>query len=270
MQPTPPRDAAFHALHRLDQPLYLANAWDAGSARLIAQSGAQAIATTSAGIAWSLGYQDGNKLPLDEHLAAVRRIARVIDLPLSVDIEGGYGSNGLEVGDVVARMIDAGAVGINMEDGSTAPEVLCEKIAGARAAAQRLGVRLYINARTDVLARGLVAPARQPAEVLRRAALYRAAGADGLFVLGLVNPHDIAHIAADCGLLLNVIAWPGLPPAAELRRLGVRRVSAGSWLPQQLWQTTRRLVSAFLASGEAGALLDGAAPYAEVNAAYSN
>ncbi|MCV2367003.1 isocitrate lyase/PEP mutase family protein [Roseateles oligotrophus] len=270
MQPTPPRDAAFQALHRLDQPLYLANAWDAGSARLIAQSGAQAIATTSAGIAWSLGYQDGNKLPLDEHLAAVRRIARVIDLPLSVDIEGGYGSNGLEVGDVVARMIDAGAVGINMEDGSTAPEVLCEKIAGARAAAQRLGVRLYINARTDVLARGLVAPARQPAEVLRRAALYRAAGADGLFVLGLVNPDDIAHIAADCGLLLNVIAWQGLPSAAELRRLGVRRVSAGSWLPQQLWQTTRRLVSAFLASGEAGALLDGAAPYAEVNAAYSN
>ena len=262
-------DLIFQALHRQPEPLYLPNAWDAGSARLISQCGAKAIATTSAGIAWSLGYPDGNKLPVNKYVGAVRRIARVIDIPLSVDIEGGYADSGAQIELVVAQMIDAGAVGINIEDGTSMPQALCEKIAGARAVAQRMDVQLYINARTDVVARALVGPELQREEVMRRAQLYREAGADGLFVLGLVDPTAIGTIAAECGLFLNVIAWPGLPRAAHLQELGVRRVSAGSWMPQQHWAATRQLVNGFLHKGNASALLKGAAPYAEVNASYS-
>ncbi|AZP10880.1 isocitrate lyase/PEP mutase family protein [Undibacterium parvum] len=264
MQSTP-MDARFRALHHQYQALLLANVWDAGSARLIEQCGASAIATTSAGVAWSLGYQDGNQLPLDLHVEAIRRIARVIHVPLSVDVEGCYGKTGAYV---AARLIDAGAVGLNIEDGTEAPEILCKKIAEARDMAQRMGVDLYINARTDVYARALVAPDQLRAEVLARAHLYREAGADGLFVLGLTDQDDIRAIAQSSGLLLNVVAYPNLPALETLSVLGVRRLSAGSLMPQTNWQITQRLASNFLKDGQSAPLLDGAAPYAEVNASY--
>jgi 2-methylisocitrate lyase-like PEP mutase family enzyme len=259
-------DTLFHALHRQPQPLVLANAWDAGSARLIESLGAQAIATTSAGVAWSLGYRDGDVLPLDEHIACVRRIRRVIGVPLSVDIEGGYADDPAAVGSAVARFIDAGAVGINLQDGSAPPELLCRKIDAARAAAAQAGVRLYINIRCDVLARQLVPAPLRIGEILRRARLYHAAGADGLFPLAITDTAEIAALAGGTELLLNVIAWPGLPPVAELATLGVRRVSAGSWIAQTLWARTAGLAGDFLAHGRSDALVDEAEAYGTVNA----
>jgi 2-methylisocitrate lyase-like PEP mutase family enzyme len=256
----------FHALHRQPRPLILPNAWDAGSARLIASLGAQAIATTSAGVAWSLGYRDGDVLPVDEHLAAVRRIHRVIDVPLSADIEGGYADGAHTVGEHVARFIEAGAVGVNLQDGSGDPALLCRKIEAARAAAERSGVALYINVRTDVYARKLAPPGEYVQEVLRRAADYRSAGADGLFALGAADAGEIRAIAEGTPLLLNVVAWPQLPPVAELAKLGVRRLSAGSWLPQTMWAHTAALARDFLAAGRSEALIAQAAPYGEVNA----
>lgn len=256
---------AFDHLHGQPEPLRLPNAWDAGSARLVEHLGAQAIATTSAGVAWSLGYRDGDVLPLDQHLAAVERIARVLTVPLSVDIEGGYADDPRQVSGHVARFIAAGAAGINIQDGAGSPDLLCQKIEQARAVADRLGVRLYINVRTDVYARGLVEPQVRVEETLDRARRYASAGADGLFVLGVVDREEIRAIAAGTRLRLNVIAWPGLPPVGELGALGVRRVSAGSWLPQQLWARTAELASGFLADGCSQPLIEGAAPYAQVN-----
>lgn len=251
----------FFDLHRQPQPLRLPNAWDAGTARLIERLGAQAIATTSAGVAWSLGYADGDKLPVDLHVAAVRGIARVITVPLSVDVEGGYADDPEVVAEHVARFVAAGAVGINIQDGAGTPELLCRKIAAVRAVAPAL----YINVRTDVFARGLAPVETRVAETLARAEGYRVAGADGLFVLGATDVDEIAAIAAGTSLLLNVIAWPGLPPVPELAALGVRRVSVGSWLPQQAWARTASLAAGFLADGGSPPLIDGAAPYGEVN-----
>ncbi|WBS05426.1 isocitrate lyase/phosphoenolpyruvate mutase family protein [Pseudoduganella sp. SL102] len=261
-----PMDARFRALHRQPRPLVLTNAWDAGSARLVASQGAAAIATTSAGVAWSLGYRDGDLLPLDEHVACVRRIRRVIDVPLSVDIESGYSEDPAAVGAAVARFVDAGAVGINLQDGSAPPALLCRKIAAARAAALGAGVDLYINIRCDVFARQLAPAAARVGETLQRARLYREAGADGLFPLAVADPAEIAALAAGTDLLLNVIAWPGLPPVAQLAALGVRRVSTGSWLPQAMWAHAARLAREFATHGGSQALVDKAEAYGTVNA----
>lgn len=254
----------FAALHRGPSPLVLPNVWDAGSARLIEQLGAQAIATTSAGVAWSLGYPDGDALPVDVHLAAAARIARVVRTPLSVDLESGYSDVPAEVGVTVARFIDAGVVGINLQDGSGPPELLAAKIEAARNAALKAGVRLFINARTDVISRGLVEEGGRLAETLNRARLYKAAGADALFPLALTQVSQIRTLVAETGLALSLVAWPELPSVLELGELGVRRVSAGSWLPQALWTHAARLAEPLLA-GAYGDLFADAAPYAEVN-----
>jgi 2-methylisocitrate lyase-like PEP mutase family enzyme len=260
----------FADLHKGPSPLRLPNAWDAGSARLIENLGASAIATTSAGVAWSMGYRDRDAMPLGQHLASVAAIARVINVPLSVDIESGYTGETEDVRNTVGRFIDAGAVGINIQDGHSTPDVLAGKIERAREAGERCGVRIYINARTDVYALGLVPTGDRVTEVLARAKRYADAGADGLFVLGVAARADIKQIAAGTDLLLNVIAWPELPPATELAALGVRRVSVGSWIPQSLWAHTSTLVTDFLTDGRSEPLFEGAAPYSQVDALFSN
>jgi 2-methylisocitrate lyase-like PEP mutase family enzyme len=139
----------FHRLHH-EGFLVLANAWDAATARLIEGLGAKAIATTSAAVAWSHGYADGDLLPVPLLRATVAEIARVIRVPLSVDIESGYADDPAAVADVVSEVVAAGGVGINIEDGTRAPDLLCAKIEQAKAAARRLGVDLFVNARADV------------------------------------------------------------------------------------------------------------------------
>jgi 2-methylisocitrate lyase-like PEP mutase family enzyme len=160
----------FRALHGPGRILVLPNAWDAGSARLIESCGATAIATTSSGVAWACGYPDGDVLPTDILVDAVARITRVLTVPLTVDAEGGYSKEPARVAETIAALVDAGAVGVNLEDGAVEPPaLLCAKIAAAKKVAERAGVDLFVNARTDVFLRGLGAPERRVAETLARA-----------------------------------------------------------------------------------------------------
>jgi 2-methylisocitrate lyase-like PEP mutase family enzyme len=235
----------FRHLHD-DGLLLLANAWDAGSARLIESLGAAAIATTSAGLAWANGYRDGSHLPIQHHLDTVARIARVIRVPLSVDFEDGYASDPAVVAGHVGRVIDAGAVGINIEDGADDPDLLVAKIEQIKRMAAGRGVDLFVNARTDVYLRGLVGGEQRVEETLARAKRYRDAGADGLFVPGLADVEQIGEVVARAGLPLNLMASPGLPAAGELEALGVRRLSAGASISISALSHTARLASDFL------------------------
>jgi 2-methylisocitrate lyase-like PEP mutase family enzyme len=257
----------FHQLHEQGL-LLLANAWDAGSARLIESLGAKALATTSAGVAWSHGYADGDHLPVRLLIATVTEIARVVSVPLSVDIEAGYSDDPAAVGNVVADVIEAGGVGVNIEDGTGKPDLLCAKIEQAKSAGVRLGVDLFVNARTDVYLRGLVSGERRIDETVARSERYQAAGADGIFVPGVSNADEIEAIASSVRLPLNVLAWPGLPPAPELESLGVRRLSAGSGITQVVYSKIAALATGFLQNGASDPLAEGVMPYAEINALF--
>jgi 2-methylisocitrate lyase-like PEP mutase family enzyme len=263
------RAKEFHRLHHSDAPLRLANAWDAGSARLIESCGSAAIATTSAGLAWSKGYPDGDAIPPRHLAAAVEDIARVLSVPLTVDVEGGYANEPTKVGETVAAVVGAGAVGINIEDGQGSPDLLCAKIAAAKAAAARAGVDLFVNARTDVLLRGLVPPERAVAETLERARRYRDAGCDGLFVPYLSDAAAIRAIVGGTDLPLNVMVLPSLPPVAELGELGVRRVSAGSAIAQAAYGIAARAAKQFLGEGRYDSMFEKSATYGEMNALYA-
>lgn len=255
----------FRRLHA-EGLLLLANAWDAGSARLMESLGSRAVATTSAGVAWAHGYADGDHLPVRLLAATVAEMARIIRVPLTVDVEGGYSDAPAAVGETVATVVEAGAVGINLEDGNAAPDLLCAKIEHAKRAGARLGVDVFVNARTDVFLRGLGAKERRIEETLARAERYRAAGADGIFVPGVVDAADIRAIASAAKLPLNVMARPGLPPPEELEALGVRRLSAGTSIAAAALGRTAALATAFLRDGATAPLFEGALPYPEVNA----
>ena len=263
------RAQAFHLLHRPGDPLLLANCWDAGSARLIEACGARAMATTSAGLAWSHGYPDGDALPLPVLTTAIEQIMRVISVPLSVDIEGGYSGDPEQVGAVVAAILEIGAIGINIEDGRGAPELLTAKIRAAREVASRVGVSLFINARIDVYLKSLVPADQAVAEVVRRATLYRDAGADGVFPAGVIDAREIGAIVAGTRMPVNVLVEPGLPPVDELRALGVARVSAESGVSQLLVGTARDTVRQFLDRGRYDTMLAGSMGYADINALYA-
>jgi 2-methylisocitrate lyase-like PEP mutase family enzyme len=237
----------FRQLHVPGRPLLLANAWDAGSARLIESCGAAAIATTSAGLAWARGYPDGDVVPLQVLAAAVAEISRVISVPLSVDAEGGYSDDPKAVGEVVRAILDAGGIGINIEDRAGSPGLLVAKIEAARSAAAAAGVDLFINARIDVYLRGLASGTAAVEESIGRAARYADAGADGIFVPAVKEPDEIRAIAAAVKLPLNVLVTAGLPPVATLAELGVARVSAGSGIAQIAAGVARKVATEFLA-----------------------
>jgi len=265
MTKNPDLATAFHDLHRGPALLLLANAWDVGSARLIESLGARAIATTSAGVAWAHGYPDGDALPAPFVIATAAAIARAVRVPVTMDIEGGYSDDPAAVGALTGALIEAGAVGINLEDGAGTPDLLCAKIAQCRRVATELGVELFINARTDVYLRGLVPEADRIAETCARAARYRDAGASGLFVPKLLEPAAITAIARATELPLNVLAWSGLPAATELATLGVRRLSAGSAIAEAAWGRIAALAGAFLRDGRGEVTAEGAMSYREVN-----
>jgi 2-methylisocitrate lyase-like PEP mutase family enzyme len=263
----PPQEQAktFRELHARDRLLRLPNAWDAGSARLFEANGAEAIATTSAGLAWSCGHPDGDALPVRVHAAAVAAIARVVSIPISADSEGGYSDDPRAVGRTIALLIDAGAVGINLEDGTGSADLLCAKIEAVRAEAERARVDLFVNARTDVFLKGLVPADRALDETLARGRRYRDAGADGFFVPRLVDPAAIRTVAAEIALPLNLLVGPGLPPIAELERLGVRRVSAGSGLASAAYGAALAAEKAFLGDGDYRGLVERTLPYGVMN-----
>ena len=244
----------FRDLHAPGEFLILPNAWDAGSARLIESAGAAAIATSSAAVAWANGYPDGNFLPPHLLVRTIESIQRAIKVPLSVDCEGGYSDDPAIVEKNVFDFVSAGAVGINIEDGSASPDLLCAKIEAAKRAADRAGVDLFVNARVDVLLKQLVPQERAIEEILTRAARYRDAGADGIFVPRIAAGDDIEAVARGIDPLpLNVMAIPHLTSAEELRRRGARRLSAGVAIARAAISLTLQLATDFLRDGDSDA-----------------
>ena len=267
MKSTPSARAdAFHALHT-DGLLLLANAWDAGSARLAQAAGARAVATSSACVAWAHGWPDGNALPVELVLRTIAAVAEAVDVPVTADIEAGYSDDPARVGELAGRVIDAGAVGINIEDGSSDPALLCAKIAAARKAADARGVNLFINARTDVWLRGLAPAGRRAEEAIARGARYAEAGANGLFVPGITEAGEIEAVVRGVSLPVNVLARPGLSEAVDLRALGVRRYSAGSAIGEAANGLALAMMREFHASGRLDSQGVKAMAYPELNAA---
>jgi 2-methylisocitrate lyase-like PEP mutase family enzyme len=260
----------FRELHAPGRILILPNAWDAGSARIIEECGARAIATTSSGLSWAHGYPDGNALEPRILAAAIAQIVRAVRIPVSTDMEAGYSDDLERVAEVATAVIDAGAAGVNIEDGGGSPDLLCAKIEAVKAAAARAGTELFVNARTDVYLRRQAPPEKAVETTLARAARYRAAGCDGLFVPLLVDAKEIRAVAAAIDPLpLNVMATSGLAPAAELAALGVRRLSAGGGLASAALALTRELATGFLTEGRSDVLLARGVEYGAMNALLS-
>ena len=265
------RARLFRALHDPLSPLALANVWDVAGARLVEAAGAAAIATTSAGVAWGLGAADGNRLDRDQAVALIARVVAAVDVPVSADIESGFGDTAAEVGRTVGLVIAAGAIGVNIEDAhTTALSPLrptgeqAERIAAARAAADAAGVALFINARVDTYLRGVGDEAGRLPETLDRARAYLDAGADGVFVPGVTDPATVAALTAGIDAPVNILVGPGAPAVAELSKLGVARVSLGSWLAEAAYAVVRRGAEELVNSGTY-TTLDQSLGYQELN-----
>jgi 2-methylisocitrate lyase-like PEP mutase family enzyme len=263
----------FRAMHDRSRILVLPNAWDPMSARVIEEAGARGIATTSAGVAFSVGYPDGEAMPRDEMIAAIARIARVATVPVSADIESGFARDAREVGETVRRVIEAGAVGINLEDAiHGGPPALYEletavdRVRAAREAANSSGVPIVINARTDVYLLSIGESDTRFDHAVRRANAYRKAGADCLFVPRVGRPADIERIVAALDGPLNLLAFPGIPTVAELERLGVARLSVGTWPTLAAMSAVRKIAAELLGAGTYESMFDGAGvSYPEAN-----
>lgn len=261
----------FRQRHRGPGALVLANAWDVASARIFEEAGFPAIATTSAGIAYSLGYPDGQHIPREEMIARIGRIARAVKVPVTADVESGYGSTPEDAARTTRELVQAGAVGMNLEDASGDPnqpllelQLAVEKIKAARVAAAQLRVPMVVNARTDVYLLPGGDPQAQYSEALRRLIAYRDAGADCVFAPGLKDVETIGRLVGDLQCPLNILAVPGTPPIPELEKLGVARVSLGSGPMRATLGLLRRLAEELKTAGTYNAL-DEAVPYAEVN-----
>jgi 2-methylisocitrate lyase-like PEP mutase family enzyme len=262
----------FRAMHDRSRILVLPNAWDAMSARVIEDTGARAIATTSAGVAFSVGYPDGEAMPRDEMISAIAHIARVVTIPVSADIESGFAHDAREVAETVRRVIDAGAVGINLEDQvhDGTPrlydlDAAVERVHAARETADSAGVPIVINARTDVYLLGIGEPDTRFEHAVRRANAYRKAGADCLFIPAITRHADIERVVPALDGPLNLLAFPGLPTIAELERLGVARVSLGTRLTLGAMTALKKTVAELLSAGAYDSTLEGATSYADAN-----
>jgi 2-methylisocitrate lyase-like PEP mutase family enzyme len=259
------RATTFAALHAGPKLLILPNAWDAGSARMIESAGAAAIATSSAAVAWAHGYPDGQYMPFDTLLASLREMTRVVEIPVSADIEAAYAQDAATPAATVARIVEAGAVGINIEDGNDPPDLLARKIENLKTAAQRVGVALWVNARIDTYLRRLVPAERAYDETVARARLYREAGANSIFTPAVTESETIEKLVKAVVLPLNLLAWPGLPDGATLQKLGVRRLSAGSGIGKLVLNRTLALAKTFLADGRSEPFNEGPLANPDIN-----
>ena len=243
--------SSFRELHaNPKKPLILPNIWDVAGARLIESLGAKAVATTSAGVAWSLGYQDGNYMPARLQARLAEEIVNTVKVPVSVDFEAGYSNNASIVAENLKPLADVGISGINIEDGTDAPALLAKKIEAIKKLASSLGGDIFVNARTDVYLEDLVADEKKVQETLDRAAVYRSAGADGLFVPGLTRTADIAEVTKGTNLPVNLMSSADLPKIDELAKLNVRRLSAGVAMAQIAYKHIARLTEQFLRNGD--------------------
>lgn len=231
------RAETFAALHRKGDPLKLFNIWDAASAGAVAKAGAKALATSSFAIAVAHGTSDGENLPFDKLIAGLAEITSTTGLPVTADIETGYGKTPQDLAASVARVIEAGAIGCNLEDGligasgQVSLDAQCARLAAAREVADKADVPLFINARCDTF-KGIPLAEQTDdllAHALERAHAYAKAGASGFFIPWLAAPSLIEKLCAGTPLPVNILAGPSTPPVADLAALGVSRISLGGW-----------------------------------------
>ena len=260
----------FQQLHLGPQILVIANAWDAGSARVFEHAGICAVGTGSAGIAFSHGYSDNERIPRDVILSATREIVNAVKVPVTADILTGLGHTIKEVVATVTEIIAMGAVGINIEDGTDDGHLIdvdeqVEKISAICNAAKASGVPIVVNARTDSFWLKLGDAKENLRASIERANRYREAGADCVFVPAVVDRAAIKTLVQQIDGPLNILTVPGCPPIAELQQLGVRRVSEGSGPMRATMMLTRRIAEELLRTGTYTRFHDDAIAYAEAN-----
>jgi 2-methylisocitrate lyase-like PEP mutase family enzyme len=266
------RAREFFALHRGPKILVLPNAWDVASARIFEDAGFPAIGTSSAGVAFSLGYPDGQNIPREEMLGVVRRIAEAVEVPVTADVEAGFGSTPKEVADTAREVIAAGAVGMNLEDGVEGKSDLLadvnrqkEIIRAVLEVGQAAGIPFVLNARTDIFLYGIGPAETRLARTIERLNAYHAAGAPSLFAPGVKDRETIAQLARGAEGPLNILATIGTPPVAELQQLGVARVSVGSGPMRATLGFLGRMARQLRDEGVFSVMTDGALPYADAN-----
>jgi 2-methylisocitrate lyase-like PEP mutase family enzyme len=262
----------FRKLHHGPRMLVLANAWDVVSARILEECGHPAIATSSAAVAFSRGYPDGQRIPRDEMLDVVARIARSVRVPVTADLEAGYGATVEDMAETVKAAIEAGAIGMNLEDVTGDDEsslvdtaLQVEKIRAIREKAKSLGVPFVLNARTDIYLMPVGAEATRFERTVERLRAYRDAGADCLFAPGVHERETIAKLVKAVAAPLNILMTPHCPSLAELEKMGVARVSAGSMVMRAALGVVRRIGIEMLESRSCETLFAGAIPYADLN-----
>jgi 2-methylisocitrate lyase-like PEP mutase family enzyme len=270
--------ARFRALHQGPGIFVIGSVWDVPSAVIFEQAGFSALGTSSAGIAYSEGLPDGEQIGRERMLAAVQCIVDRVGIPVSADLESGFGHTPETVSETISALLETGAVGINIEDapgGILGADTLLdldlqvEKIRAMRAASQRAGIDLFINARTDGYWLGLWDDAERLHETLKRARAYLTAGADGIFVPGAIAGQLIGTLAAGVAAPLNILAMPGCPTIPELAALGVRRVSQGSGPVRAALALTRRIAEELQQTGSYQQYQTNSMPYAQANRVFT-
>ena len=261
----------FRKLHHGPRMLLLPNAWDVASARILEECGHPAIATTSAGIAYSLGYSDGQRISRGEMLEVVGRIARAVRIPVTADLEAGYGTTPKDMAETVQAAIEAGAIGMNLEDvtgddesSQVALPLQVEAIRAIRETAKSLGVPFVLNARTDIYLMPIGPEPTRFERTVERLRAYRDAGADCLFTPGLYDRDTIAKLVKAVDTPLNILANPACPPLAELEKIGVARVSAGSGIMRAAMGTVQRIGKEMLEERSCDTMFAGATPFIEL------
>lgn len=260
------------ALHHGPRILVFPNVWDVASARIVEDAGFPAIATSSAGVANSLGYPDGQQISRDEMLEVVARIVRAVSVPVTADMEAGYGLTPEDLAQTAVALIEAGAVGCNIEDcpqegsGELFPiDLQQKKLRAMLAAGEKLGVHLVINARTDIYLEGIGDPATRLERTAERLNAYREAGAESLFAPGVKDADTIGKLVRAVKGPLNILATVGSPSVAEFEKLGVARISCGSGPMRASMGLTARIAKHIREKGTFEIMTDGAMPYADAN-----
>jgi 2-methylisocitrate lyase-like PEP mutase family enzyme len=261
----------FRAMHMGETPVLLANVWDVASARIVEDTGLPAIATTSAGIAFAQGYPDGQKILGAEMIAAIARIVDAVNVPVTADVEAGYGHRPEDAAKTAANVIQSGAVGMNFEDATgdsshplTDLPLQLERIRAIRETAGKLAVPLVLNARTDVYLLQIGEPAKRYDEAIRRLVAFRDAGADCVFVPGVRDVETIKRVVADLKCPVNILAVAGSPSVSELVQMGVKRVSLGSGPMRAAMGLLRRVAEELKTAGTYDQI-EGAPSHAEMN-----
>src|SRR5712664_373181 len=262
----------FRNLHRGPRILALPNAWDVASARILEEVGYPAIATSSAAIAFSLGYPDGQRVSRDQMLDVVGRIARAVRVPVTADMESGYGTTVQDMMETAKAVIAAGAIGMNLEDVTGDDEsshmeisLQQEKIRTIREASSSLGVPLVLNARTDIYLMPIGEASTRFERTVERLRAYCQAGADCVFAPGVSDRDTIAELVKAIAAPLNILISPNCPSLTELEKMGVARVSAGCALMRAALGLVRRIGKEWMEAGTSNSLFDGAVPFAELN-----